>query len=320
MKVLITGGAGFIGSYLVDEFMERGDNVTVIDDLSSGSLNNLKQWIDNLRFKFLKADLKTAENWIKEFESVDCVLHFAANPEVKVSIIEPKVHFNENLLTTFNVLEACKHFKIPYLIFASTSTVYGDANKIPTPEDYAPLKPISVYGAIKLSCEILVETYSRLYGIRSLILRYANIVGPRSRHGVIIDFINKLRSNKKVLEILGDGSQKKSYLYIDDAVKATIKAMEWMFSSDKLIEIFNIGNEDWISVKEVADIIVRSLGLNDVKYVYKPATYDGRGWPGDVKRMLLDITKITTMVGWRPKLNSQKAIEMTVRGLIERGI
>lgn len=316
MNVLITGGAGFIGSHLVDEFMRRGDSVTVIDNLGSGSLDNLKQWIGNPKFKFVKVDLKFPDKWINEFNNIDCVLHFAANPEVRISVTDPRIHFNENLVATFNVLEACRHSKIPLLAFASSSTVYGDANKIPTPEEYTPLRPISIYGAVKLSCEVLIETYSNLYNIRSLILRYANIVGPRSKHGVIIDFIKKLERNKRMLEILGDGSQKKSYLYISDAVNATIKAIEFMLKSERSIEVFNIGSEDWITVKEIADIVSRNLGLNDVKYVYKPATQEGGGWPGDVKRMLLDITKIKTMTGWYPRLNSRESIEIALRSLI----
>ena len=142
---------------------------------------------------------------------------------MKVSATNPEIHYKENLQTTFNILEACRRMKVSTLIFPSTSTIYGEAEIIPTPETYQPLEPISIYGAVKLACETLIKTYARLYGLRALILRYANIIGSRSTHGVIIDFIRKLKANPRRLEILGDGTQTKSYLYIEDAIEATQK-------------------------------------------------------------------------------------------------
>ena len=316
MKVLVTGGAGFIGSHLVDRLMSEGCRVIVVDDLSSGRVENVKPWLDDPSFRFVKDDLKNLGSWVGEFKDVDAVFHYAANPEVRVSVTEPRIHFEENLQATFNVLEACRSFKVPYLVFASTSTVYGDAEVIPTPEDYHPLKPISVYGAVKLACETLIGTYTRLYGLKALILRYANVVGPRMSHGVIIDFIRKLKADSKRLEILGDGSQRKSYLYVEDAVNATLKALDQMIGSDELMEVFNVGSEDWVNVKQIADIIVEAMGLRDVEYVYRPATDDGRGWLGDVKTMLLDISKIKRGVGWSPRLSSKDSVKLTVQSLL----
>lgn len=315
MRVLVTGGAGFLGSHLVDKLMSSGYNVTVVDNLSSGSLKNIKNWINNSRFKFVNEDLKKYGGWVEELKNIDIVFHYAANPEVKVSVTDPKIHFEENLKVTFNILEACRHFKVPFLVFPSTSTVYGDAKTIPTPEDYYPLKPISIYGATKLSCEILVETYTKLYSLKSLILRYANIIGPRMGHGVIVDFIRKLKSNPEKLEILGDGLQKKSYLHIDDAVEATLKALNHILNSEKPVEVFNIGSEDWISVKEIADMVVKALGLKNVNYLYQPATNNGRGWIGDVKLMLLDINKLKTTTNWKPKMGSKEALWKTLENL-----
>ncbi|MEM2167963.1 MAG: NAD-dependent epimerase/dehydratase family protein [Candidatus Nezhaarchaeales archaeon] len=315
MKALVTGGAGFMGSHLVDGLMREGYSVTVVDNLSSGRLKNLENWINNPRFRFVREDLKEYGKWVEEFKGVDAVFHYAANPEVKVSVTEPRIHFEENLKASFNVLEACRHFKVPHLIFASTSTVYGDAELIPTPEDYHPLKPISIYGAVKLSCENLAHTYARLYGLKALTLRYANVVGPRIRHGVVVDFIRKLRSDSRRLEVLGDGSQRKSYLYIEDAVDATLKALNHAFNSDEPVEVFNVGSEDWISVKEVADLVVKAMGLRNVEYVYRPATSNGRGWPGDVKLMLLDVSRLKKATGWRPRMNSKEALRKTVENL-----
>lgn len=315
MKVFVTGAAGFIGSHLVDRLLSMGFEVLGLDNLSSGSMDNLSIAFNYDGFKFIKADLLEPSNWINFISGVDVVFHFAANPEVRHSLRDPLDHYRNNVEATLNLLEACRKFNVKLFVFASSSTVYGDPEVIPTPENH-PIKPISVYGATKASCELLCRVYSDLYGIRSLVLRYANVIGPRITHGVIVDFINKLKSNPRILEILGDGTQIKSYLYIDDAIDATIMAFN-KFSFENLnFEVYNVGSMDQICVREIADIIVSCMGLFNVKYVYKLMTIDGRGWPGDVKVMLLDISKISSRVGWNPKYNSVMAIWETVRRLI----
>jgi len=312
MDALVTGGAGFIGSHIVDKIIEQFENVTVLDNLSSGRTENIRQHLGKRYFSLVKADLKFSDtDWVKFFK-VDTVFHYAANPEVRVSVLDPRTHFEENLLATFNVLEACRRNDVSCIVFASTSTVYGDAKIIPTPEQYYPLEPISVYGCCKLACENLLKTYSTLYGIRALILRYANVIGPRSAHGVIFDFINKLKRNSKTLEILGDGTQRKSYMHVNDAVDATIHLYKNFKSSNSYHEVYNVGNEDWITVKDIADIIVKEMGLSDVEYQFSPATADGRGWLGDVKFMLLDISKLKS-TGWKPTMNSEQAVKNTVK-------
>ena len=315
MKVIVTGGCGFIGSHLVDKLIELGHEVLVIDNLSSGSLNNVKNHIDKPYFKLIKDDLKVLGDWLNSLKEAEAVFHFAANPEVRVSVTDPRIHFNENILATFNVLEACRKYDVPYIVFASSSTVYGDAKVIPTPEDYHPLEPISVYGACKLACENLIITYSKLYGLKGLILRYANIIGPRSNHGVIIDFIDKLKRNPKELEILGDGTQRKSYLHVYDAINATLHLFKTFKKSNRDYDIYNVGSEDWVMVREIADIVVEEMGLKNVKYVFKPGTPDGRGWPGDVKFMLLDISKLKS-TGWKPRWSSRDAVRITVKQLL----
>ena len=160
-------------------------------------------------------------------------------------------------------------------------------------------------------------SYAKLYGIKCLILRYANIIGPRSNHGVIIDFVKKLKNNPRKLEILGDGSQKKSYLYIDDAVKATIHLLQKFKEDKKEYDIYNVGNDDWITVKEIAGIVAEEMGLSSVSYIFKPGTQDGRGWPGDVKFMLLDISKLKN-TGWKPRWNSKEAVRKTVKQILAK--
>ncbi|MCD6488864.1 MAG: NAD-dependent epimerase/dehydratase family protein [Desulfurococcales archaeon] len=320
-KVVVTGGAGFIGSHLVDRLVEEGvEEIVVIDNFSSGSLKNLERHRGKKYLRIINEDLKNwGSSWINEFDGAEIVFHYAANPEVRVAATNPRIHFEENLKATFNVLEAARLMDVKYHVFASSSTVYGDAKTIPTPEDYQPLEPISVYGSVKLGAEYLYITYSLLYGFRSLILRYANIVGPRSNHGVIIDFIRKLRRNPRELEILGDGSQKKSYLYISDTVDATLHLFKVFKKTSEPYQIYNVGNEDWVSVIEIADIVVKEMGLKNVKYIFKPMTPDGRGWPGDVKLMLLDITKLKK-TGWKPRYSSREAVAETARAIIKQGI
>ncbi len=317
-KILVTGGCGFMGSHLVDRLATLGHDIIVIDDLSSGSLKNIYQHYNKSYFTFIEADLrKNDEKWIRMFKGVDAVFHFAANPEVRLSVAEPQVHFERNLIATFNVLETSRRHDVRYFVFASSSTVYGDAETIPTPEDH-PLKPISVYGACKAASENLIFAYTKLYGIRSISLRYANIIGSRNNHGIIIDFINKLRTKPHELEILGDGEQKKSYLYVKDAIDATLHLFNKLTESNKIYDVYNVGNEDWITVKEIADIVTEEMGLWNVKYVFRPITEDGRGWPGDVKFMLLDITKLKSS-GWAPMFNSKQAVRQATRDLVQQG-
>ncbi len=319
MNVLVTGGAGFIGSHLVDRLVSRGYRVTVIDNLSSGNYQYIKKLVEGEYIKYLKLDLKEFnDDLVLAFKDVDVVYHLAANPEVRVSVTDPRTHFNENVLATFNVLEACRINKVKAIAFTSSSTVYGDARVIPTPEDYAPLEPISVYGASKLASENLIITYSKLYGIKGIILRLANIVGPRQTHGVIIDFIRKLRKDPSRLEILGDGTQRKSYLHVSDFINAVEVAVDYSMNSHNPYEIFNVGNEDWIDVNEIARIVSKALNLDDVEFHYVKTTNDGRGWIGDVKFMLLDIRKLRG-IGWRPTMNSREAIESAVREVISLG-
>ncbi len=316
VKAVVTGGAGFIGSHMVDFLIKEGYDVVVIDNLSSGRMDFLREAMRSGRVKLVLEDLKNPNGgWVQEFRGADIVYHFAANPEVRVSMINPRVHFDENVLVTFNVLEACRVNDVRELVFASSSTVYGDAEKFPTPEDYEPKEPISVYGAAKLASENLIVTYSVAYGVRSLILRFANIVGPRQSHGVIIDFIRKLRLNPAVLEILGDGTQRKSYLHVKDLISGVNVALKALRSGGKPYEVFNLGNEDWITVKRIAELVVEEMGLKNVEFRYKPATPDGRGWKGDVKFMLLDISKIKAH-GWRPSMSSEEALRDAIRAAL----
>lgn len=314
-KVFVTGGAGFIGSHLVDGLMEEGHEVTVFDNLCSGSLNNLGRWIDNSRFSFIPGDLTEFQTIAKDFKNVELVYHFSANPEVNIKLASPNTHFNDNLLATFNLLEVMKTVKtIKALIFASSSTVYGEASEIPTKEDYSPLLPISTYGASKLGCEALISSYAYTFGFKALLLRFANIIGSRPTHGVIIDFINKLKTSPHRLEILGDGFQKKSYLQVQDCVKAILQSTDFLLKGKKRVRIYNLGSSDSVTVKKIAKILIEELELKNVKLLFIGGVDGGRGWVGDVPKMQLSIEKISE-VGWRPQYSSEGTIRRTIRDL-----
>ncbi|MEM3955729.1 MAG: NAD-dependent epimerase/dehydratase family protein [Candidatus Bathyarchaeia archaeon] len=307
---LVTGGAGFIGSHLVDRLLLEGWGVRVLDNFTSGSLENLRGHIGDGSVEVLNMDLKDPKAALSAVEGVEVVFHYAANPEVRVSATNPDIHFNENVVATFNLLEAMRRAHVRQLIFASSSSVYGEPAEIPIDES-APIKPISVYGASKAACENLIHAYSHLYGLKAVVLRYANVVGPRLRHGVVYDFIIKLLRDPNILEILGDGGQMRSYIYVTDAIEATMIAWK---KSTGTFEVYNVGGEDWVSVNEVADVITEVMGLRGVRRVYKPILH-GVGWPGDVKRIALSIDKIKAL-GWKPRMRSREALREAAKSIL----
>ncbi|MBU4075655.1 MAG: NAD-dependent epimerase/dehydratase family protein [Euryarchaeota archaeon] len=311
-KIIVTGGAGFIGSHLIDRMLLRGDEVVVIDNLSSGKMDFLKDHVENPDFKFIRLDLLDLEELKKYVLDADAVFHLAANPDVRLGVSDTRVHLEQNIIATYNLLEAMRINKIKNILFTSTSTVYGEAMLIPTPEEYGPLVPISLYGASKLACEALITSYCSTFDMNSWLFRFANIVGPRGTHGIIVDFMNKLRKNPGSLEILGDGKQRKSYLHVYDCIEAILFAME---NSNEMVNIFNIGSVDTISATEIGRIVVEEMGLEDVEFKY---TGGSRGWKGDVPKMMLSIDKIRSL-GWKPVSNSEKSVRDAVRSLLNNG-
>lgn len=304
MKILVTGGAGFIGSHLTEE-LSKEHEVIVFDNFSSGR----KEFLDGIKCKVIKGDIRDKDKISNELKDVDVCYHLAADPDVRKSYYKPIENFEIDCMGTVNVLEGCRRNDVSKFVFASSSVVYGIA-EIPTPED-APIRPISNYGAAKAASENYMMSYSNLYGIKCLSLRYANIIGPKSTHGICYDFYKKLKKNPRELEILGDGSQKKSYLHVRDCIDATLLAASVFFKSKKIFDVFNVGSEEQITVKEIADIIVNELNLKGVKYKF---TGGKIGWPGDVPQMLLSIEKIKKL-GWKPRYNIKKTIIDTIRYL-----
>ncbi len=308
MRCVVTGGAGFIGSHLVDALVRRGDEVTVIDSLRTGTLDNLREHLDQGSVALVRRDL-LGEGWQQALQGEARVYHLAADPDVRQSALDPGSQLRNNLQATCRLLEAMRTAGVGEIVFTSTSTVYGEAAVIPTPEDVTPMEPISVYGATKLACESLIAAYCHSFGMQAWVYRFANIIGDRSSHGVIWDFIHKLRENPAELEILGDGRQTKSYLEVGACVEAML------FAADHAAErfnVFNIGSEDWIDVVGIADVVVREMGLPRVRYRF---TGGDRGWVGDVPRMQLSVEKLKKL-GWRPPIGSRESVHRAASAMV----
>jgi len=310
MKALVTGGAGFIGSHLIDSLMEKGYEVRCIDNFSSGKMEFIENAIEK-GLELIKGDILNKDDLRKAMEGCGIIFHLAANPDVRLGAEDSYVHLQQNVLATYVILEEMRMQGIKKIVFTSSSTVYGEADVIPTPEDYGPLIPISLYGASKLAAESFICAYCHTFDMFSVIFRFANVVGPRSTHGVTYDFIKKLRNDERKLEILGDGTQKKSYLYISDCIDAMLFGIE---KAKERVEIFNIGSEDWVDVKKIADIVSQEMGLQP-EYEFTGGVDGGRGWKGDVKIMRLSIDKLKS-IGWKPRYGSEEAIRMTAKWLL----
>jgi UDP-glucose 4-epimerase len=300
-QLVVTGGAGLVGSHLTEHLLADND-VTVVDDCS----NAKREWVPD-GATFHEGDLTDPAVVAKAIgPETDGVFHCAAAKDVNAD--RPRRQFEDNGTMTYNVLERMDEVGVDRLVFTSSSTVYGEAPR-PTPEDYAPLEPISPYGASKLAEEGLISTYAHSHGIQSWVFRFANILGPRMRLGVVPDFVRKLRDDPDRLVILGDGRQEKSYLHVEDCVDAICHAVE---HADDDLNIYNLGTPTTTSVDRIADVVSEELGL-DPAYEY---TGGDRGWTGDVPRMRLSIQKLSAL-GWEPAETSDAAVRRATRELVE---
>ncbi|MGC8692309.1 MAG: NAD-dependent epimerase/dehydratase family protein [Thermoplasmata archaeon] len=299
-RIFITGGAGFIGSNIVER-LENDNEITVYDNLSTGK----KEWIDGKRVNFVLGDILDFENLKKYMKGHDIVIHLAANPDVKLGEKNNKIDLDINFIGTYNVLESMRINDINGILFSSSSTVYGEA-PVPTPETFGPTKPISFYGASKLAAESYISVFSAMYGIRGVSFRFANVIGRHGNHGVIYDFIKKLMKNRNSLEVLGDGTQTKSYIHVEDCIDGII----YLYEKVRGYEVFNLGTDGSTNVMDIAKMVVSLLNLKNVK-IYTTGGKDGRGWAGDIKVMLLSIEKAKSY-GWYPKYNSDEAVKKAI--------
>lgn len=310
MNLLVTGGAGFIGSHLCDTLLARGHRVTAIDNLSLGKISNIHHLASNLAFRFYQMDLNKGDDLIKVIKenSIDAVFHLAANSDIGKSFTHPETDLYNTFMTTFNVLNALKICEVKQLIFASTSAIYGElTGKLC--EDTGPLKPVSHYGAGKLSSEAFVSSFANNYNIKTWIIRFPNVVGGRATHGVIHDFIKKLKMNQNILEVLGDGHQCKPYLYVKDLISAIL--LIWEKSTDHL-NVFNVGVQSKTTVARIAELVIEEMKLS------ARISYTGgkRGWVGDVPTFEYSLEKVHQL-GWKAELESDEAVRSAIRAILE---
>ena len=307
MVVVVTGCAGFIGSNLADRLLQDGHHVTGIDNLCTGQRRFLENALKHSHFRLIEGDMLNLEGLTKWFRGADCVIHLAANADVRFGIEHPRKDLEQNTIATYNVLEAMRANGIKRIAFSSTGSVYGEATVIPTPEDAPFAIQTSLYGASKLAGEGLIAAYCEGFGMQSWIFRFVSILGERYTHGHVFDFYKQLKQDSSKLHVLGDGRQRKSYLYIQDCVDAMLLAMEK--ANDK-VNVFNLGVDDYCVLNDSIGWITEALGV-------KPRLeYGGgdRGWIGDNPFIFLDTAKIRAL-GWKPKLSIREGIVKTVEFL-----
>ena len=313
MKALVIGGAGFIGSHLCDALLEEGNEVICFDNFSLGKRDNISHLSNNESFRLYEKDasIEAELEEVFEKEMPDYVFHLAANSDIQASASNPEVEYKNTYTTTFQILSAMRKHNVKKLFFASTSAVYGDKRDVKLDENTPNLAPISYYGAAKLGSEALISAFSYMNDIDVLVFRFPNVIGPRLTHGVIYDFMNRLKADPENLRILGDGNQTKPYVYVLDLVEAIMKFKDTVFEG---IKLYNVGVESATSVTKIADIVCEEMGLKNVKYTY---TGGEGGWKGDVPKFSYCIDKIHN-AGWHAKFTSDEAVRETVKKNIGR--
>jgi UDP-glucose 4-epimerase len=313
MRILVTGGAGFIGSHLCDRLLERGDKVWCLDNLRLGRRRNIAHLEALPDFRFIEMDVLNRADLAALFANArfDAVFHLAANSDIAAGITDTRLDLELNQMTTIVVLETMRAHEVGRLFFASTSAIFGETDAV-LHEDFAPLRPISFYGASKLAAEAYISVYAYTFGIQAVELRFPNVVGERATHGVIFDFLRKLKVDRSKLEVLGDGKQSKPYLYVRDLIDAMLIAWD---KADLPLGVYHAAGIGSTSVREIAEIVVAAAGNSDTDIVF---TGGDRGWPGDVPSFRYDISRLSAL-GWQPKRHSTDAVRYAVHRILENG-
>jgi UDP-glucose 4-epimerase len=312
LNIMVVGGAGFIGSRVTQRLLteNRADRVVVFDNFSSGTEEHLHQVRHDSRLEVVKDDVKNLDALTAAMQGCVQVWHFASNPDIAKAMSDPMVDFWEGTYLTQNVVEAMRRSGAQELIYASGSGVYGEVGLTPAGENFSPLRPISTYGASKLAGEMLICSYCYMFGLQARAYRFANVVGPKQTHGVGFDFIRRLKSDPSHLRILGDGTQSKSYIYVDDVIDAILHTAT---SAQKPFDVYNVATGDYITVREIADLAVELSGLQTSRVQYEFSGGD-RGWKGDVPVVRFDLTKIEA-IGWKPKYTSRSALAQSMMAM-----
>lgn len=311
MRILIAGGAGFVGSHTAEFLLsDKGNKITIFDNFSSpDTRKNLIHLKNNNSLRIIKGDIQNLKLLIKSMKGCERVYHYASNPDIAKSMTRPDLDFYQGTLLTQNILEAMRINNIKIIIYTSGSGIYGDQGEKPLEEDFGPLIPISTYGASKLASESLISAYCHMFNMKAYVFRPANVVGKRQTHGVAYDFIRKLKTNLHKLEILGDGSQSKSYIHVGNLIDAIHFVMK---NSHDLFNYYNVATDDYIDVKRIAEIVIEEMGLKNVSLLLGPKK---RGWKGDVPIVRFNLVKIHKL-GWFAKMNSEEAIRRSVSEML----
>lgn len=304
MLAFVTGGAGFIGSSLVDRLLDAGHQVRAFDNFSTGRIEFLHRAVKSPCFRLERGDLLDPEHLRRAMEGSDFVFHLAANADVRFGLDHPGKDLEQNTIATWNVLEAMRANDIRRIAFSSTGSVYGEARTFPTPEDEHFPVQTSLYGASKLSAEGLISAYSEGFGIQSYIFRFVSILGERYTHGHVFDFYNQLRLHPEYLDVLGNGRQRKSYLYVQDCISAVLTAIE---KAQGRVNIFNLGVDEYCEVNDSIRWMCEHLGL-EPKIRYSGGD---RGWIGDNPFIFLDCSRIRAL-GWQPRFSIKEGIIRTL--------
>ena len=310
MKALVAGGAGFIGSHLIDALLAEGHEVVCVDNFFIGTKENIKHLTGNPHFKLYEQDIAdfAAVDEIFKAEHVDYVFHLAANSDIQASANNPSIEYHNTYSTTFSLLEAMRLNGVKKLFFASTSAVYGDQMGLEVSEDAVALRPISYYGGCKLGSEAAISAYAYMNDLEVLVFRFPNVIGPRLTHGVIFDFVKRLKADPSHLRILGDGTQAKPYIYVLDLVGAIIRFKD----VSKGVTLYNVGVETQSSVTRIAEIVCEKMGLAGIPFEY---TGGRGGWKGDVPVFAYNLDKIHA-TGWVASMTSDEAVAKTVEAVL----
>lgn len=307
MRFFITGGSGFIGSNLADQLLADGHSVTVYDNLSTGHLSFIEHNLRRDDFNFIKGDVLDTASLKEAMSGADVVAHFQANADVRGGIENTSIDLEQNIMTTHAVMDTMRELGIKKVMFSSSATVYGEPEIFPTPEDTASIQT-SLYGASKAAAEGMIQAYCEYYGMQSWIFRFVSFIGQRYTHGVVFDFMKKLKADPTTLHILGDGKQRKSYLDVSDGVNAMLTCLE---KAQEKVNIFNLGHTEYMNVVDLADILCDTLGLYNVEYTFAGGE---RGWLGDSPFVHLDVSRVKAL-GWEPKKSIRDGILATVNYL-----
>ena len=307
MRALVTGGAGFIGSHVVDRLLQQGDEVIAYDNFSTGQEQFLDQALGSSRCRLIRGDTLDRQALTEATAGADIVFHFAAHADVRFGTECPERDLEQNTIATFNVLEAMRATRVTRIVFPSTGSVYGEPDIFPTPEDAPFPRQTSLYGAAKLAGEALVQAYCEAFGFEAHIFRFVSILGERYSHGHVFDFYRQLRAHPGELLVLGDGHQRKSYLYVDDCLDAIWCALE---RATARMNVFNLGTDQYCEVNDSIGWIAAELGVAPV------LTYTGgpRGWVGDSPFIFLDCRRIRAL-GWQPRVSIREGVQRTLRYL-----